>query len=271
MGGATPGIAWRRAYRRTSGEGMSVVGLLLRRCFSSWRRSRETRACPGVKCFQRWHRVNLSPESTLLVARCVKGLVLVSEGKILRFELAELLGALLQLLGVFVGFFLQDLKLQGQLGIGLFVARRARPPPLSRSLDYSPPSSAKLLGDFCVGSFLPKAGLSRLEQVKLFHILKYGRFSLSEVFHFPEEGGDPGTGPGKLNSGEPGFLLAGILGNGVPSSGDPEAGVLPGEIMNNNLLASDELLRLRAKEVELRTEFDVTAVSDFSVGRLDLP
>ena len=43
------------------------------------------------------------------------------------------------------------------------------------------------------------------------------------------------------------------------------------EIMNNNLLASDELLHLRAKEVELRTEFDVTAVSDFSVGRLDLP
>ncbi|KAH0898835.1 hypothetical protein HID58_048403 [Brassica napus] len=31
-----------------------------------------------------------------------------------------------------------------------------------------------------------------------------------EVFHFPEEGGDPGTGPGKLHSGEPVFLLAGI-------------------------------------------------------------
>ncbi|KAF3566481.1 hypothetical protein DY000_02014467 [Brassica cretica] len=37
------------------------------------------------------------------------------------------------------------------------------------------------------------------------------------------EGGDPGTGPGKLHSREPG-----ILGTGVPSSGDPEAGVLPG-------------------------------------------
>ncbi|KAF3494737.1 hypothetical protein DY000_02052664 [Brassica cretica] len=94
----------------------------------------------------------------------------------------------------------------------------------------------------------------------------YRKFSISR-----KKGGDPGTGPGKLNSGEPGFLLAGILGNGVPSSGDPEAGVLPGEIMNNNLLALDELLRLRAKEVELRSEFDVTAVSDFSVGRLDLP
>ena len=42
------------------------------------------------------------------------------------------------------------------------------------------------------------------------------------------------------------------------------------EIMNNNLLASDELLRLRAKEVELGSELDVMAVSDFSVGKLDL-
>ncbi|KAF2537313.1 hypothetical protein F2Q70_00036882 [Brassica cretica] len=96
------------------------VGLFLRRCFSSRRRSRETRASPGVRCFQRRHRANLSPESTLLVARCVKGLVFVFDGKILRFELAKLLGALLQLLGVFVEFFLQDLKLRGLLGIGLF-------------------------------------------------------------------------------------------------------------------------------------------------------
>ncbi|KAF3559131.1 hypothetical protein F2Q69_00013255 [Brassica cretica] len=43
------------------------------------------------------------------------------------------------------------------------------------------------------------------------------------------------------------------------------------EIMNNNLLASDELLRLRTKEVELRSELDVMVVSDFSVGKLDLP
>ncbi|KAF2585794.1 hypothetical protein F2Q70_00036204 [Brassica cretica] len=43
------------------------------------------------------------------------------------------------------------------------------------------------------------------------------------------------------------------------------------EIMNNNLLASDELLRLRTKEVELGFELDVMAVSDFSVGKLDLP
>ncbi|KAF3537604.1 hypothetical protein F2Q69_00022836 [Brassica cretica] len=43
------------------------------------------------------------------------------------------------------------------------------------------------------------------------------------------------------------------------------------EIMDNNLLASDELLRLRTKEVELGSELDVMAVSDFSVGKLDLP
>ncbi|KAL0649635.1 hypothetical protein Bca4012_092326 [Brassica carinata] len=43
------------------------------------------------------------------------------------------------------------------------------------------------------------------------------------------------------------------------------------EIMSNNLLASDELLRLRAKEIELLSEVDVMATSDFSVGKLDLP
>ncbi|KAF3564082.1 hypothetical protein DY000_02015176 [Brassica cretica] len=45
--------------------------------------------------------------------------------------------------------------------------------------------------------------------------------------------GDPGTGLGKLHSGEPGFLLAGILGTRVPSSRDPEAGVLPGVWRNS--------------------------------------
>ncbi|KAF2592134.1 hypothetical protein F2Q70_00042531 [Brassica cretica] len=43
------------------------------------------------------------------------------------------------------------------------------------------------------------------------------------------------------------------------------------EITNNNLLGSDELLRLRTKEVELGSELDVMAISDFSVGKLDLP
>ncbi|KAF3606850.1 hypothetical protein DY000_02046321 [Brassica cretica] len=52
-------------------------------------------------------------------------------------------------------------------------------------------------------------------------------FSLSKVFHFPEEGGNPEIEPKKLPSGEPGFLPVGILGTGVPSSGDSEAGVLP--------------------------------------------
>ena len=55
----------------------------------------------------------------LLVICRVEGLVLVSEGKILLFELAELFGALLQLLGVFIEFPLQGLELQGELGIGL--------------------------------------------------------------------------------------------------------------------------------------------------------
>ncbi|KAF3501573.1 hypothetical protein F2Q69_00042522 [Brassica cretica] len=74
--------------------------------------------------------------------------------------------------------------------------------------------------------FLRRAlvGWSRLNS----SIFGNGRFSSSKVFHFPEEGGDPGTGPGKLHSGEPGFLLAGNLGTGVPSSGDPKAGVVPG-------------------------------------------
>ena len=43
------------------------------------------------------------------------------------------------------------------------------------------------------------------------------------------------------------------------------------EIMNNNLLASDELLQLRTKEVELGFELDVMVISDFSVGKLDRP
>ncbi|KAF3511930.1 hypothetical protein F2Q69_00005771 [Brassica cretica] len=46
-------------------------------------------------------------------------------------------------------------------------------------------------------------------------------------------GGDPGTGPGKLHNGVPGFPLAGILGTGVPSSEDPEAGGLPGVRRNS--------------------------------------
>ena len=43
------------------------------------------------------------------------------------------------------------------------------------------------------------------------------------------------------------------------------------DIMSNNLLASDELLRLQVKEVELGSEVDVMATTDFSVGKLELP
>ncbi|KAF3597864.1 hypothetical protein DY000_02020575 [Brassica cretica] len=51
----------------------------------------------------------------------------------------------------------------------------------------------------------------------------YQKFSISRG-----KGAVLGAGPGIIRSGELGFLLAGILGTGVPSSGDPEAGVLPG-------------------------------------------
>ncbi|KAF2612633.1 hypothetical protein F2Q70_00011353 [Brassica cretica] len=81
--------------------------------------------------------------------------------------------------------------------------------------------------------------------VKLFHTWKYGWFSLSEVFHFSGEGGDPGTVPRKLHSREPEFLLAGILGTGVPSSGDPEADVLPGASPRQDI--APVILRSRGK------------------------
>ncbi|KAF2591456.1 hypothetical protein F2Q70_00039194 [Brassica cretica] len=75
--------------------------------------------CSGVGCLQSRHGADLSPESTLLVTRRVEGLVLVSEVKILRFELAELLDALVQLLGEFVELLLQALEFRGELGISL--------------------------------------------------------------------------------------------------------------------------------------------------------
>ncbi|KAF3519694.1 hypothetical protein DY000_02058613 [Brassica cretica] len=120
-GGNDTGVFFpNRAYRRTSSEGerswetpFSLLRLMLPY------QARAPRCCPPRRRSEHpWHF--LAPESTLLVSCRVKGLVLVSEGKILRFELAELLGALLQLLGVFVDLFLQDLELRGKLGIGLF-------------------------------------------------------------------------------------------------------------------------------------------------------
>ncbi|KAF2567836.1 hypothetical protein F2Q68_00025291 [Brassica cretica] len=117
-------IAWCQPYRRTSGEGERSweTSLSLVRLMPPYQ-ARVPSRCPlrlRVRCFQKWHGTNLSPESTLLVACYVKGFVLVSEGKILQFDLAELLDALLQLVKVFVEFFLKDLELQGQLGIGTF-------------------------------------------------------------------------------------------------------------------------------------------------------
>ncbi|KAF3528809.1 hypothetical protein DY000_02040856 [Brassica cretica] len=58
-----------------------------------------------------------------------------------------------------------------------------------------------------------------------------------------------GTRPGVLRSGEPGFLLAGILRTGVPSSRDPEAGVLPGASVRQDI--APVILRSR---VPLRPE-----------------
>ncbi|KAF2570817.1 hypothetical protein F2Q70_00004311 [Brassica cretica] len=68
-----------------------------------------------------------------------------------------------------------------------------------------------LIGSFPPGGFrfplysLLKAGRSRFEQVKLFHIRKCGRFSLSEVFLFPEDG-RRSLGP------DPEYFLAGTRG-----------------------------------------------------------
>ncbi|KAF2617114.1 hypothetical protein F2Q68_00040147 [Brassica cretica] len=76
----------------------------------------------------------------------------------------------------------------------------------------------------------------------------YRKFSISR-----RKGSDSGTGPKKFHSREPELLLVGILGTGVPSSGDPEAGVLPGVWRNSTpeplilvedreLWASDDVL-----------------------------
>ncbi|KAF3571906.1 hypothetical protein F2Q69_00058667 [Brassica cretica] len=50
----------------------------------------------------------------------------------------------------------------------------------------------------------------------------YRKFSISR-----RNGSDHETEPEKLQSEEPGFLIAVILGTEDPSSGDPEDGVLP--------------------------------------------
>ncbi|KAF3512243.1 hypothetical protein F2Q69_00006796 [Brassica cretica] len=92
-------------------------------------------------------------------------------------SITELLGALLQLLGVFVEFLLQALELRGELRIGLL------------------PSFMQL-------------GYLALQTIDL--PLKFGLSLGSFGFPIPwGTGAVQGTGPGELHSGKPGFLLAG--------------------------------------------------------------
>lgn len=50
-----------------------------------------------------------------------------------------------------------------------------------------------------------------------------------------------------------------------------QVAVLEVSVESLTIKHADELPRLRAKEVELGADLDVTAVSDFSIGKLDLP
>ncbi|KAF3606189.1 hypothetical protein DY000_02047926 [Brassica cretica] len=92
---------------------------------------------------------------------------------------AELLGALLQLLGVFVELLLQALDFRGELGISLL--------PSFMQLGYLTLQTIELPLEFgfCLGS-------------------PYRKFSFSR-----RKGAVSGTEPGVLRSGEPGCLLAG--------------------------------------------------------------
>ncbi|KAF3541264.1 hypothetical protein F2Q69_00023575 [Brassica cretica] len=68
------------------------------------------------------------------------------------------------------------------------------------------------------------------EFVKLFHIRKYGRFSLSEVFHFLEGSSVPGTELGVPSSGDLERSLSGTRGSGsCLEAGENGTGVLPWE------------------------------------------
>ena len=88
---------------------LSTFSHLVRCSVSVRRRRRASCVSSRVRCLQSWHGSDLSPKATLLVTYCVEGLVFISEGKVFQFELVELLGALLQLLGMFVEFFFQAL------------------------------------------------------------------------------------------------------------------------------------------------------------------
>ncbi|KAH0883864.1 LOW QUALITY PROTEIN: hypothetical protein HID58_059960 [Brassica napus] len=170
----------------------------------------------GRSVSARRHGENLSPESTLLVARCVKGLVLVSEGfgtpRTARdwylpelYDLCEYYGTMDK-----ANICIDLQKVEGDV---LLDQRAGTTTVLSKN-----PSSSRL----ALISKRALVGWSRLNS-SVFGNMEgspYRKFSISR-----RKGSDPETEPGKLHSGEPGFLPAGILGTGIPSSGDPEAGV----------------------------------------------
>ncbi|KAF3540674.1 hypothetical protein F2Q69_00023128 [Brassica cretica] len=80
-------VGGHRRSRRRSSLGYFLIGFWL-----------------GLAVFyvglQSWHGSDLSLKAMVLVACRIEGLIFVSEDKVLRFELVELLGALLQLLGI---------------------------------------------------------------------------------------------------------------------------------------------------------------------------
>ncbi|KAL0678132.1 hypothetical protein Bca4012_006113 [Brassica carinata] len=88
---------------------LGTVSLLVCCSVSLRRHGRERCVSSGVRCLQSRHGMDLSLKAALLVICRVEGLVFISEGKVLRFELVELLGALLQSLGMFAEPLLQVL------------------------------------------------------------------------------------------------------------------------------------------------------------------
>ncbi|KAF3541767.1 hypothetical protein F2Q69_00023308 [Brassica cretica] len=104
-----------------------------------------------------------------------------------------------------------------------FLLREARPPtpasiPASRSIKGITRSSDLACSPYIVFLRWALVGWSRLNS-SIFRNMEgspYRKFSISR-----RKGSDPETEPRKLHSGEPGFLLAGILGTGVlPRDGE---------------------------------------------------
>ncbi|KAG5384261.1 hypothetical protein IGI04_035731, partial [Brassica rapa subsp. trilocularis] len=82
--------------------GLTTSSLFVFCSISVQRRRWTSRVSSGVRHLQSWHGLDLSLKVTLLVTCRIEGLIFVSEDKVLRFELVELFGALLQLLGIFI-------------------------------------------------------------------------------------------------------------------------------------------------------------------------